>query len=403
MTDEDGATIRRRIGPLGVAIALALVPAIALGATVAVKQMTARHRSADTVRTLPPAPTQLARAQPISHPALHSTVASGVDVVYWANWDGVHGAPYPLHAVDWSGHDRGGIDLPATTEAARPDQQPVAIGSPDGGALLVDTDVYAANGTWLGRMPSNGELLWADDGRVLCHLRSTIAGPTGIEVDLLGLDGNVRSEATVRNLDATPGSRATLLSCSATAMRADVLVSDRQPDSPTRVLQFDLRGGGLGMSRSLCTGSCVESPVASTDGALLAYDDATERAQLVTIADGATHSLGIQGTPVVFTGDGNRLLIALQPPPSSSTLHTSVPGLRLVEWRTGRVAWSRPDSNTLQQWGFALPGPNALAVAACENGAGSFGSGGCSLDIVTPAGVAETGQGLDTAFGWGPF
>jgi len=390
------------VGPLGVAVVLALVPAVALGATIAIRQMSAPH---------PPqavTPPQRPTAAPTPRPALRSTVTTGgVDVVYWANWDGVRAAPFPLHAVDWSGGDRGEIDLPPSTAPGAPNQQPVAIAAPDGSALLVDTDVYTAAGTWLSELPYTGDLRWADDSRHVCHLRSKLAGTGGVEVDLLGVDGAVWASSLGRTTDQRAGQTATLLSCSATQMRADVLLTGKVPGVDTVLLQLDLRGGGLDADQTVCTGACIESPLASADGRELAYVDPTDDAlhMLTLTAADATHKrLDISGTPVAFTGDGAALLVELEPPHGVTTL-SEVPGLRLVDWRTGAVLWSRGNSQTLPEWGFALPAAGALAVAACDYApsAGAFPSGQCSLNIVSAAGVATAGRGLDAAFGWGPF
>ncbi len=397
MTDEGAGGDHRRVGPLGIALVLGLLPALGLAATVAVKQVTAPRRPAATA----PQPTQFAR--PL-HPALHSTVAAGVDVVYWANWDGVHGAPYRLHAVDWSGHDAGTVDLPATTDASRGNQQPVAIPAPDGRSLLVDGDVYSAGGQWLGSAPS-GQTLWADDSRHLCHL--TVSNDVqSVRVDLLATDGTLRSSASAPTTGAAPSQAITLLSCSATAMRADVLVSADRQDGHTTVLQLDLRSGGLGAERTVCDGICAASVVASPDGSLLAYDDTAGQPVLTPIPSGDPRTISLLATPLLLSGPvgADALLLQLRPP-LATTVAAHVPGLELLDLHSGGVEWSRPDSNTIPQWAATLSGGRVIAVAACQYAPASaaFPSGPCRLDIVSGATAVSGGVGLDEAFGWGPF
>jgi len=398
--DPDGP---RRIGPLQIAIALALVPAVGIAATGAVKQLRAQH-----VVAVVPAPTAAPAPVARSHPDLASTVPVGVDVVYWANWDGALGPPYTLHAVDWSGRDRGTIALPATSDGGRAAQQPAVAASPDGRALLVDRDVYAANGSWLGQMPFGGQTLWADDSQHLCHM-SPLPGANGVQVDLLGPDGILWATARLPTTEAESGDSPSLLSCSANAMRADVLLSTTMQGVANEVMGLDLQAGRAPVQRPICTGDCVGSPVASPDGQLFAYVDAARHPVVVSMASGATQRLETSGWPVAFSGDSRALVVALDAVGSGTTL-TSVPGLQLLDWRTGRVVWSRSDGQTVPQWALPLPGPGVVAVAACDYrpGTGAFPSGPCGLDILTATaggGTTSThaGQGLDFAFSAGPF
>ncbi|HZS14267.1 MAG TPA: hypothetical protein VFC09_06690 [Candidatus Dormibacteraeota bacterium] len=401
MDGSDAPRGPRRIGPLGIALVLALVPAAGVAVTVAVKQLTAPRAVVGlpaptaTPRSIAPSP-----AAPTPPPALFSTVPAGTDVVYWANWDGVAAAPYPLHAVDAAGHDRGTVDLSVTRDASRGAQQPEVLPSPDGHDLLLDTDVYSEDGIWQRSLPAGGQTVWADDSSGICRLS---AGANALRVDLDSVTGRPDLSAETSLSGAQGAESASLLACSGTRQAAVVLLTARGPGQTTAALRLDLHAGTATVERVLCTGACAQPAIASPDGEDVAYQDAGHRVAVVDMPTGAVQRLDARGWPAAFSGDGRAVAVSLDAPQSAAVLQR-VPGIEVLDWRSGAVEWSRPDAQTLPQWAFALPGAG-IAVAACEYApnTGVFPSGPCRMDIVSAHTTVPAAAGLDFAFSLGPF
>jgi hypothetical protein len=400
---SDGLTRRRRIGPLGIAIGLAILPAVAVSATVAVKHLRAPRLSSGAPSQLSPIPTPSPTPLPTPHQPLTSTIPPGMDVVYWARWDGTDASMYRLHAADTAGRDLGYIDVPPSSGHS-PQPQP----SPDGRMLLLDSDVYASDGQWLATLRTgDGGTVWADDSRHLCHLSPGSAGRVAAGVDLLALDGRVIGGAQYPLTDGESGPvRPRLASCSATRGRANIELPSGSTTLQTRLVQLNLLTGKVESEKTLCSGAdCRPEYVLSPDGRYLAALDANQHPVVEDLTTGRTTRLALASFPLGFSGDGSRLLVEVANPPPTS-MNAKVRGLRVVDWRSGAVLWARSNADTMRYWVFSPPGA-AIAVAACEHGGGTgaFPSGPCRLDLLDfsdPSGIRalEVGDGLTTAFGW---
>jgi hypothetical protein len=398
---------RRRIGPLGIAVGLAVLPVLVASATVAVKHMRAPRAIAAVPSPPSPSAAPIPTPRPTPHPPLASTIAPGVDVVYWARWDGSNPSTYRLHAVDTAGGDRGYIDVPPNSDIMHgSDLQPQP--SPDGRMLLIDNDVYASDGQWLARLHATGGVtVWSDDSRHLCHVSEGAAGGVAVGIDLIALDGTVVGAASYPlTHDEWGNNGAHVASCSAARGRASIVIGSGRA-AASHLVQMNLLTGKVESDRNVCTaGDCPQPLVMSPDGRYLAATDSSSHTVVEDLTTGSTRRLALASFPLAFSGDGSRLLVHVADPPRTS-VDAKVGGLRVIDWRSGAVKWSRPNADTLSSWAFSPPGA-AIAVAACEHGGstGVFPSGPCRLDLVDLSVLdgttygATAGDGLSAAFGW---
>jgi hypothetical protein len=322
---------------------------------------------------------------PSPGPTLTSTIPAGVSVVYWARW--TSGDDYTIHAVDWSGHARGELTLAPTPTVKGGMGPPSRVEqSPDGTELLVDDDIYAEDGHWLGHLPvvagQTRSVAWADDGRHLCLVADTrnAGAGTAPSITMVSSDGTVSTVSPLPTLEnSNDWWRVDL--CSVQAGQALI---DENTDKHDRVVRLALDGKVISDSRT-CTQPC------GGDGVLYSHDlrYSAQRVDDTHIlvkdaASGQSRRVSAAGLPLTFTWDGAAVLIELDSPSSSQGIPETVPGLRLVDWRSGRTLWSQANAGTNDA--FWMPEPSGAAIAIgfddYHPNTGVFPSGPLHLDLV---------------------
>jgi hypothetical protein len=382
----------RHLAPLGVALGLAVLATAGGGTWVAVQRL---HNRATTASPATPLPHQTslphtpAPAPTIAPgPALVSTVPAGVDVVYWATaGSSSDTTSYPIEAVDWSGRSRGHILIPGPKGSSLP------AASPNGQALLVDRDIYRADGAWLGRLPSSGSVMWAADSTHLCTLDAPGTTSTTLTLEVVGFDG--RPVTTTHFTVSDSQDNVAMLSC--TVDRASLNASP-PGFTGTRYVEIDTHSGALVFDRSTtCANPNCPSVRFSPDGRYAATTQGTTTTTIEDISTGRTTRVALGGLVEAFTADGSKVLVDLA---GGSSMSQTIPGLRLVDWRTATPVWSRSNANTMSDWIAPQPGGTGMAIADCQHGpsTGVFPSGPCRLDVIT---LSASGTAHDAVGGNG--
>jgi hypothetical protein len=399
----------RRLAPLAVAVGVAVLLAGGSGTWLAMQRLHGRS-VAPAVHPTPlpsvvPSAVPQSSATPATPAPLASTVPAGVNVVYWADW-GRTGNGSRVQAVDWSGHPVGSIDLPADGGNPAGPQQPSVQPSPNGQVLLVSLDLWSSSGRWLGRLPHASDVMadvkWTEDSRHLCR----VAAPARSDIatlEIFGADGapGPTTHVHLSSTDTIPH----MLGCAAGPDRAMVTLSDFKQRSES-VVQVDLASGKTVWGKSFCTGSACglsgPATMLSPDGRYLAYTNDGSAPIVEEVATGHQTRLSVRGQPTAFTGDSSQLLISLDRGPNGS-MSRSVPGLRLLNWRTGVATWSRANGEASDQMVLAEPGGVHLAVAGVEHGpsTGVFPSGPMRLDLITVAAASSRAVTVADPVSWG--
>jgi hypothetical protein len=369
----------RRLAPL----AAALMVAVALGGGSAWLAAHRLHGQQPAAHPTPhPQPSVAPTPPPSAPPAtpspganLQSTVPAGVSVFYWATW---RSDTYVAHAVDWSGRHRGDITLPSAQGSKGP-TQPTMQQSPDGTRLLIDGSMYSEDGQWLGRLPAAGDpsfqvsALWSDDSRHLCVVDNSASTPA---LKIVNADGST--------------SDAIALGTTRSSQYLHVRVEWCSTSSGGAILsEFDDRNGStVRVSLSRHTVTTIDGvPLQSHDGRYVVSGGGAGYLVVRDNATGLSRRVAVGGAAIGFSWDGADLLADIGAPSTSGGIPDRVPGMRLVEWRTGRVLWQQANAQTEEGFWLADPagGRMAIGFADYRPNTGVWPSGPLHLDLVTAA------------------
>ncbi len=315
----------------------------------------------------PTSPIPSISASPSVTPSPSSTSGAPGSLIWF------HGPYTTLYGVDWSGKERKSLNSDSV------------IQSPDGTRLWRRSTVSDADGNLLGSVPVDQAMMWADDSRQFCGIKST---PTGsYELEMLRING---PSDKVGAISLTPGTAQVpaLAACSVLARRAVVI--GQSSGSAWSVTLVSLSDGSVMYQRSYP--NPVTRIVASHDGKYIAEQrpgDAstgplTVIRQLPTGNPvGQLSGIVVQG----FSWDGS--VIA-----GATAGNASVQETQVMRWLSHQVVWHQctcPMPSSLNV--LAQPGGSKLAIIASWNHGLNW-----SFNIVD-----STGTSLPVPTGWTPL
>jgi len=326
----------RRLAPLAAALGVAVVFAGA-GAWFGT------HRSGGNVA-------QPAHGAPTPRPAppggatLHSTVPAGVKVVYYATQKPTD-RDAEFEAVDWSGRRVGHLSVVAGSDPVSVDQ------SPDGQMLVVGSDVFTAQGSWLGRNDAySSPFVWADDGRSICY-NATPPAQSGPASSLVVYSPD-RGARIVTQLQ-----EAGVIACSISQDRAIVVTDFGINGNTSSVSVYRLSTGARIARHDYCTTDCSAANTprvyqASRDAATVIEESGG--LTLRNLVTGTVTPLHSNGRVVNFSWDGTRVVVETR----SGTLQSGFNlDIDVLDAKSGRLVWHREETGT-QGWdGELAPNP----------------------------------------------
>jgi len=368
--DRVRALIRAPHHALASAVAGGVMLLVLAAFGVSVSQLAAR-RTPPPVSAQPPSPvaTPSTSSSPSPAPAPdYGTPPAGGPLIYVVDprnrgW---------LQALDWSGHFVGTVKLPNPLAVSSDGRLTGAVPSGDGSRIVVGGQEFDRAGkptaTVDSQLVDRSSAGYADDNAHLCGIRDFDSnqrpnGPFGqILFTLLpGSPGRDTARFTLEGLGQVGYRDA---ACSFKANRAVVVKS--AVFWPTDWWLVRISDGAIVQHKTFAN-EYLSTVIATENGAYVAEnpgqakpDPGLTTAPYTIIrrtSDGAQVGRLDSWLVDMFSGDGSLALVYPKESPSYTTGST-----RIIDWRTGKVIWTRPPGRQLDAV-LALPGGRDFALA----------------------------------------